>query len=130
MDEELRVVVAYFLDQALDGGLIDGDEPLRSPAEEVNISGVNIKPQPVQVELVLVQAFLEESIRGYVGYLLQSIDLRQFILDGELIVRINVGHESSSRRFRGENQRLLGALFPPFQEPLEAGGGMGTQPGP
>jgi hypothetical protein len=76
----------------------------------VDVSRVDVEPESVDVKIVLLEPFLEESIRGDVLKLLKSVDLREFVFDGKLIVRIDVSDELPLWTLGGEGQRLVETL--------------------
>lgn len=75
-----------------------------------------------------LQPLLQETVRSHIGQLLQRVDLRQLVLDGELVLRIDVRNELAHRRLRGELEWLCHAGRLPRQEPVQTGLGMLAEP--
>ena len=72
--------------------LTDNHECLFVPAEAVNISGVDIKPESVDVNATVLVG-PHEGIAGDILHLKESVHHGQFVSDAELLVDINVGRE-------------------------------------
>ena len=72
--------------------LVDNHKCLFVPAEAVNISGVDIKPESVDVNATVLVGS-HEGIAGDILHLQQSVHHGQFVSDAELLVNINVGRE-------------------------------------
>ena len=59
------------------------------------------------MEIVRLEASLEETVRGDVLQLLQRVDLREFVLDSEFVFRIDVCDEFAHWCFGLEEDGLL-----------------------
>lgn len=94
------------MQQLLDVLLADLDERLRGSTKVVDLAGVDVEPEGVDVQLEPLQTLLQEAVTGDVLQLLQRVDLREFVLDGELVLRVDVSRELPQRRFALEEQRL------------------------
>lgn len=70
--------------------------------EIVNVPSVNVEPQRVNMQVMLLQSLFEEAVRGDILKLLKCVDLRQFIFDSKFVVGIYVSDEFSEGRLSGE----------------------------
>jgi hypothetical protein len=82
------------------------------------------------VQLVLLQALLQEPVTGDVLQLLQSVDLRQLVLQREPILGVYVRNEFSQRSLRLEDQGLPEVGHLQLLELLQAGQGVRAEPRP
>jgi hypothetical protein len=82
------------------------------------------------VQLVLLQALLQEPVTGDVLQLLQSVDLRQLVLQREPILGVYVRNELSQRSLRLEDQGLPEVGHLQLLELLQAGQGVRAEPRP
>lgn len=114
----------------LEIALIDNNKLLRTPTEIVNLAGVNIKPQGMNVQLVLFQALLQKPITGNILQLLQGVDLRQSVFYTELLFWINVCCEFPKGRLALEEQRLVVVVLFQLIEGVDAGLSVSAKPGP
>lgn len=126
---ESRVISLDLLEERRLVELVDLDEALVRPAEVVDVPGVDVEPEGVYVELVVLEAPLEEAVGRDVLQLLERVDLRELVLDGELVVGIDVGDETAHRRLGLEDYRLVEARYLELLELAEAAGRVGAEPG-
>lgn len=89
----LRVILQHLLQQLLHVRLIDVDEPLLLAAEVVDVAGVNVKPEGMNVDAASRQPLPHKIVAGNVLELLEGVDLREFVLHGEAVFGVNVCHE-------------------------------------
>lgn len=75
--------------------------------EVVNVTGVNVEPECVNVQVMLFEAFLKEAIGCDVLKLLKCVDLREFVFDGEFVIGIDVSNKFPERRLGGECKWLV-----------------------
>lgn len=69
---ELTDLVAYLLDRVFG----DRNEAFHLATEVVNVSGVDVEPERMDVEVVLLESALKEPIGCYILELLKCVDLR------------------------------------------------------
>lgn len=63
------------------------------------------------VQVMLLEPFLQKSIARNILHLLQSVNLRKFVLNREFVVGINVRDKFPLRRLGSEGQRLVKAML-------------------
>lgn len=117
--------------------LVNVQKAFFTAAKIINIARINVKPKRMYMQIVTLQALLQESVRCHIRHwnndwkqnislnlfrkitsplrtLFQSVDLRQFVLNIEFILWIDVSDELSQRRFRWKDQWIFHASLFPF----------------
>ena len=73
------------------------------PAEDVDFSRVDVKPECMDVDLASLSYHL---VAGHILHLQQSVDHGQLVRHGELLVHVNIGFELGVLVEFVEQQRL------------------------
>lgn len=84
----------------------------------------------MNVQIVRFEPLLQKPVRGNVLDLLQRVHLGQLVLDGELVLRIDVRHKLPQRRFRREYDGFVEAGFLQVLELLQTRVGVLAEPRP
>ena len=75
-----------------EGVVIDHHKCVFLPAEDVDVSGVDVKPESVDVNPT-PGSIPHEAVAGDILHLQQGVDHGQLVRHGELLVHVNIGFE-------------------------------------